>query len=105
MDPLHRIAERKIEEALKEGVLDDYAGKGEPMELEDLSNVPDDLRAGYILMKGAGALPEEIDLKKGVLRLGDLIAACTNDAQRRTLIEERDALVLRYEISRERRGR
>lgn len=105
MDPLHRIAERKIEEAVKDGVFDDFAGKGEPLELEDLSNVPDELRAGYILMKGAGALPEEIDLKKGVLRLGDLIAACTHDAQRKALIEERDALVLRYELLMERRRR
>jgi hypothetical protein len=105
MDPLHRIAERRIEEALAEGEFDDLPGSGEPLALEDLSQVPDDLRASYVLLKGAGVLPEEMELRKSVLALGALIAACTNDTERGELLERRERLALRYALAIEsRRG-
>ena len=47
MDPPERIAERKIQEAVDEGLLDDYPGKGEPMALEDLSGMDADARLAY----------------------------------------------------------
>ncbi len=101
MDPLHKIAERRIEEALAEGKFDDLPGAGEKLELEDLSQVPDDLRAGYVLLKSSGVLPEEMELRKSVLQLGALIAACTNDAERAELADRRERLALRYAIAME----
>jgi hypothetical protein len=62
MEILHRIAERRLEEAHAAGELDDYAGKGQPMQLDDLSRVPEELRAGYILLKSGGFLPEEVEI-------------------------------------------
>jgi hypothetical protein len=103
MDILHTIAERRIEEAIAAGWLDAYAGQGEPMELEDLSRVPDELRAGYLLLRSHGFLPEEVELRKEVLALGDLVRACTDDGARRVLIEKRDARALRLALCLERR--
>jgi hypothetical protein len=104
MDILHKIAEQRLREAIEAGHLDDYAGKGEPLELDDLSGVPEDLRAGYVLLKNAGFLPEEMDLRKEVLKLGDLIAACHDDGVRRELVERRDSTSLRLALLLERRG-
>jgi hypothetical protein len=104
MDILHTIAERRIEEAIAAGWLQDYAGKGEPIELEDLSRVPDELRAGYLLLKSNGFLPEEVELRKEVLALGDLVRACTDDGVRGKLVEKRNARALRLALCLERRG-
>jgi hypothetical protein len=104
MDPLHSLAERKILEAIDAGIFDDYPGKGEPLELEDLSAMPDDLRAAYLILKGSGHLPEEMELRKEMLRFSDLLATCTDDAARKQISERRSRIAIRYAILMERRG-
>ena len=104
MDPLHVLAERRILEAIDAGHFDDYPGKGEPLELEDLSAMPGDLRAAYLMLKGSGHLPEEMELRREMLRFSDLLAACADDAARKELSERRSRLALRYAILMERRG-
>lgn len=76
MDFLSHIAEARIRDAMARGDFDDLPGRGKPLELEDLSRVPEELRAGYILLKNAGFAPEELELRKDVLELRDLLAAC-----------------------------
>ncbi len=44
MSYFYRIAEEKIVEAQKAGTFDNLPGKGKPLELEDLSWVPEELR-------------------------------------------------------------
>jgi hypothetical protein len=104
MDILHTIAERRIQEAIAAGWLDEFAGQGEPIELDDLSRVPSELRAGYMLLKSHGFLPEELELRKEVLALGDLVRACADDGARRELVERRNASALRLALCLERRG-
>lgn len=48
------IAERKIQEAIEEGQLDNLPGYGKPLELEDLSHIPPDMRMAYTLLKNSG---------------------------------------------------
>ncbi len=47
-----RIAEQRILEAQRKGEFDNLPGKGKPLELEDLSWVPEELRIGYHVLKG-----------------------------------------------------
>jgi len=103
MDPLAHIAEQKLAAALAAGELDHVAGAGQPLALEDLSGVDPALRGGYLLLKGAGVLPEEMALRKELLMLGDLVRACEDDGSRATLEGRRRALALRYELLMERR--
>lgn len=70
------IAERKIEVAIEDGVFDDLQGKGKPLKLQDLSHVPEHLRAGYLLLDNAGLLPERQKLRQEVVRLEQLLSAC-----------------------------
>ncbi|MTD39372.1 DUF1992 domain-containing protein [Erwinia sp. CPCC 100877] len=66
-------AERHIREAQRKGELDDLPGSGEPLELDDDSHVPPELRAGYRLLKNAGCLPPELEMRKEAIELADLL--------------------------------
>ena len=54
---LDQWAERHILDAQRNGELDNLAGSGKPLALDDDSHVPAELRAGYRLLKHAGCLP------------------------------------------------
>jgi hypothetical protein len=63
-----RIAERKIEEAIEEGLFDNLPGKGQPLNLEDDPMTPPHLRAANKILKNAGVLPDwmqaDIEIEK-----------------------------------------
>ena len=52
------VAERKIEEALAEGQFDNLPGMGKPLELEDCSHLPPDMRMAYTILKNSGYLEQ-----------------------------------------------
>jgi len=105
VNPLDRLAEQKLEAAIAAGEFRELPGFGRPLELEDLSQVDPELRGGYLLLKGAGVLPEEMALKKELLSLGDLLRACEDAGTRATLEGRRRSLLLRYDLLMERRRR
>ena len=55
------IAERKIAEAIANGDFDDLPGSGKPLELDDDSLVPEELRLAYRILRNAGFVPPEIE--------------------------------------------
>lgn len=73
MSSFWRIAEARIREAQEEGAFDNLPGKGKPLELEDLSWVPEELRIGYHVLKNAHVLPPEAELLKDIHTLEDLL--------------------------------
>lgn len=73
------LAEEKIKAAIKKGDFDNLPGKGKPLQLEDLSQVPEELRTSYKIMKNAGMLPEEMQIKKEMATLEDLIRQCEDE--------------------------
>lgn len=78
MDALARIAERKILEAIESGELRSEKWKNKPLPLDDDRFVPDDLKMAYKILKNSGYLPPEIEAKKEIKKIEDLIA-CTED--------------------------
>lgn len=78
MGMLSWLAEQRIQEAMRSGEFKDLPGSGKPLELEDLSGVPEELRMSFKIMKNAGLLPEEITLRKECVTLEELLAACRN---------------------------
>lgn len=103
MDPLHRIAESKLAEAIEAGAFRDLPGLGEPLQFEDLSSVPPQLRMGYHVLKQAGYLPEELELRKACLTLQDLLDACEDPGEAARMKVELNAKRLRYQILMEKR--
>ena len=105
MDALQLLAESKIRAAMAEGQFDDLPGHGKPLPLEDLSRVPPELRIGYKLLRNAGCLPPELEARKEAARLGTLIAATGDEAERARLSRLRAEAEVRYRVMLERRSR
>jgi len=77
---LHIIAERKIEEFFqKDGGPDLSRWRNKPLPVEDMSNVPADLRMAYKVLKNAGYIPEEVALHREIVRTEDLLAHCRDE--------------------------
>ena len=104
MDPFFHLVEQKLADAVRAGQFDQLRGFGQPLVLEDLSGVPDELRASYLLLRGAGFVPPELAERKEWLRLEDLLAACTDDGERVRLRREAQQAQLRYRLLLEQRG-
>jgi hypothetical protein len=98
MDAFFHIAEQRIVQAERAGVFDNLPGRGKPLRLEDLSGVPEELRASWILLKTHGFLPPELEARKQWLRLRDLLAACADTAERRELRRDEQRAWLRYRM-------
>jgi hypothetical protein len=65
---LEFIAERRISEAIENGELDDLPGAGRPLELDDDSLIPEDLRVANRILKNAGVAPPEVK-KLGLMQV------------------------------------
>ncbi|RME19180.1 MAG: DUF1992 domain-containing protein [Deltaproteobacteria bacterium] len=64
-----RIAEERIEEAMRQGVFENLPGKGKPLVLDDDSHVPEHLRMAYRVLKNAGFAPPEVELRREIAEL------------------------------------
>lgn len=74
------IAERRIEEFfLKDGGPDLSRFRNQPLPVEDMTNVPPDLRMAYKILKNAGYVPEEVALHREIVRTEDLLAHCRDE--------------------------
>jgi hypothetical protein len=103
MDPITLMAERRILEAMERGEFDDLPGKGKPLELEDDDPmVPEELRMAYRIMKNAGMLPPELELRKEILRLSDLLDAVRDEGERRARRRELDYKLMKLNLMRRR---
>lgn len=100
MDGWALIAERKILEAFEEGKFDDLACKGRPLPEEDFSGVPEDLRLGYKVLKNAGVLPRQMQLKKEIAVLKAALAKCPEGPRRRRLSKRLALKMVNYEALR-----
>ena len=93
-----RIAEERIREAQRAGAFDDLPGKGKPLELEDLSWVPEDLRIGYHVLKNANVLPPEAELLKDIRNLEDLLKHVEDEGERRALAKSIQWKMIRLDL-------
>jgi hypothetical protein len=100
-----RIAEAKIAEAMKRGEFDSLPGAGRPLELEDLSRLPSDMRLAYKVLRNADVLPPEVELRREIYSLGRLIDDATDEDERERLRRQWRMRELHYSILIERRTR
>ena len=82
MDGFDKIAERRIRDALERGDFKDLPGRGRPLQLEDDSRVPEDLRLAYKILKNADCLPPEIEIKKEIRQMEDMLASLPDERER-----------------------
>jgi len=95
---IERLAEQRILEAQRKGEFDDLAGKGKPLELEDHSDVPEDLRMAYHVLKNANVLPPEAELMKDIRILEDLLKHVEDEGERKSLAKSIQWKMIRLDI-------
>ncbi|HEY7698968.1 MAG TPA: DnaJ family domain-containing protein [Vicinamibacteria bacterium] len=95
---LERIAEERIREAMERGDFDDLPLSGKPLPLESNGFVPEDLRLAYKLLKNAGFLPREMELRKEIVSLKELLATVDDGEKRAKLACRINDLVLRLNL-------
>lgn len=79
---LQSIAEAHIQEAVKNGSLDNLPGQGKPLAQEDLSNVPEELRLAYKILKNSGYLPPAAADRKEAATLLEMLETCTDEREK-----------------------
>lgn len=70
---IDQLAEQHILEAQQKGELSQLPGEGAPLKLDDDSAVPPELRSAYRLLKNAGYLPPELEMRREAVSLNDLL--------------------------------
>lgn len=94
MDLMTRVAEQRIAEAEQRGELSGLAGEGRPLELDDLSGMPRELRPAYLVLKNAGFVPPELHTRRQIREVENLLDACAEeDAEMRQRLSTRLAIL------------
>lgn len=96
---IDRLAEQKIAEAIERGELDDLPGEGTPLDLGDEALVPEELRAGYRLLKNAGYLPHDLQLRKEIRSVESLLIQARSLEERNNLSKHLRYLLLQLGLS------
>jgi hypothetical protein len=99
---LHSLVEDRIQKAQEEGAFDNLPGKGKPLNLDDDSSIPEDLRLTFKVLKNAHCLPIEMEIRKEIFNLRQLLSAAIDPETRRELRRELNLLVLDYNARRSR---
>ncbi|WP_026567298.1 DnaJ family domain-containing protein [Bacillus sp. UNC41MFS5] len=104
MDIFSRIAEDKIKEAIKNGEFENLPGMGKPLDLkDDLPGMSAEMKMGYRMLKNAGFISDQVDLRKELITLNDLISAATDDDEINRLQEKLTRKQLQFEKMMEQR--
>ena len=100
-----KIVEAKIQEAIRKGEFDNLLAKGQPINLDDWAKLPEDIRAGYMLLKNAGYVPEEMQLIKEIEALRDRLANSNSDNEKANIRKKLRETEFKYNLIMERSNR
>jgi hypothetical protein len=96
MDAFSKIAERRILEALQNGEFDNLPNSGRPIDLDEDCCVPQELRMAYRILKNAGCLPSELELRNEIISLRSMINSLDDDKERMKKIRELNFKLLKF---------
>ena len=88
MEILEKIAERRIREAIENGEFDNLPNQGKPLRLHEDSCIPEELRMSYKVLKNAGCIPPELELRKEITSLRSLIDTLDDNKGRLKRVRE-----------------
>jgi hypothetical protein len=82
------LVEQRIKKAQTDGNFDNLEGRGKPLKFED-QHVPKELRIAHKILKNAGFLPPEIELKKKITQVEQLLGETESDSPERSKIQKK----------------
>ena len=97
---IEQIAEARIDEAVRNGEFDSLPGAGRPLHLDDDSDVPPELRIAYRIMKNAGMIPPEIELRRELMSVESLLTQAITPQARNDAWQRIEYLLNRIALSR-----
>jgi hypothetical protein len=100
MDFFAKLAENRILEAIEAGEFDNLRGRGQPLDLNDDSHIPPELRMAYKILKNADCLPPELVLRQEVVQLQDLVAAMPDEAEKLKQMRRLNFLMMKLDMMR-----
>ena len=104
MDAIAWIAEQRIREAIDQGFFDHSPWRGRPVPLDEYDSLPPELRMAFKILKDGGFVPPEVELRREIVRLSELLDAVAEPEERRRLRREVNDRCLRLELLRRRRS-
>lgn len=96
-----KIVEERIRTAQKKGDFDDLPYAGKPLSLESDLHIAEDLRLSYKILKNAGCVPPEIDLKKQIVHLESLLADMDETPEAYRLLKKLNFLIMKLNCVRD----
>lgn len=96
------VAEQKIQEAMARGEFDNLPGQGKPLVFDDDSNIPEDLRMAFKMLKNAGYCPPEVQDQKDIETILDLLEHCQDEQERYRQMQKLNVLVMKINVRRRR---
>lgn len=90
-----RMAERRIEDAMREGKFDDLEGMGEPLEIE-MAPADENARMTWWclrILKNGGFTPDEVRYRKSIDHLKAALATAPTEDRVRSLVRQINDLV------------
>ena len=100
MISFQKIAEQRILEAQQRGDFNNLPGAGEPLQLEDDSYIPEDLKMAYKVLKNAHCLPPEVELKKDIHQMEDLLATMPDTEEKYRKMKKLNFLIMKLNETR-----
>jgi hypothetical protein len=88
MDAFKKIAERKIQEAIRNGEFDNLLNRGRPIDLDEDCLVPPELRMAYRVLKNSECIPPELEIRNEIISLRSMINSLDDDKERMKKIRE-----------------
>jgi hypothetical protein len=94
------IVEQRIKKAQQEGNFERLQGEGRPLQLEDDSAVPEDLRLAYKILKNADCLPPELVEKEEIRQMEDMLKETPDEEERYRLIKKINYRIMKLNVMR-----
>jgi hypothetical protein len=92
-----KLVEDKIKKAQEKGVFKNLEGEGKPLP-EEKVNVNPELKMAYKILKNAGCLPPEIELKKEITRTEELLRGLDDEREILKTRTKLNLLIKKYNI-------
>lgn len=94
-----KIIEERIRKAQKEGEFENLPGSGKPLKF-DAMRIPEELRLAYKILKNADCLPPEIELKKEITRIEEVLSGMTDTAEKYRVLKKLNFLIMKLNLTR-----
>ena len=95
-----KIVEARIAEAIDRGEFDNLPGAGKPLVLDNDNHIPEELRVGYRILKNAGCLPPELELRREIFNVEQLLIKVEGANEKNRLLKKLNYLCTRLSVTR-----